>query len=232
MNKPKSVYLLAGGRGSANKAIFKAILEELGKPNPLIAYVGVANDDDAGFFRFMEGEIAKAGACTVRQVLIASPRADLEKAGHLLGQADAVFMSGGDVEAGINTLKAKGMFAVFQELRLGGKLFFGASAGSIMLGEQWVKWHDPHDDSSAELFECLGVAPVICDTHAEEDDWVELKAALQLKEDKAVGYGIPSGGCLMVRPDGRVEALGKPVERYARKGRRIARLDDVPLTIS
>lgn len=228
MSKVKPVYLLAGGRGSANKPIFNAVFHELGKPKPLIAYVGVASDEDKGFFRFMEGEIVKASPCDVRQVLIASPRANLDKAREVLHGADAVFMSGGDVEAGINILKTKGMFTIFAELHREGKLFFGASAGSIMLGAQWVKWHDPHDDSSAELFECLGIAPVICDTHAEEDDWVELKAALHLKEDKAVGYGIPSGGCLKVCPDGEVVALGKPVVRYARKGSKVVQLDDLP----
>jgi len=230
MSKARPVYLLAGGRGSANQAIFKAICKELGKPKPHIAYVGVASDEDRGFFRFMEGEIVKASRCDVHQVLIASPRANLDKAREVLHEADAVFMSGGDVEAGINILRAKGMFAIFAELQREGKLFFGASAGSIMLGAEWVKWHDPHDDSSAELFQCLGVAPVICDTHAEEDDWVELKAALHLKEDKAVGYGIPSGGCLKVYPDGRLEALGRPVARYTRKGHKVVALDDLSLT--
>jgi len=229
MSNCKPVYLLAGGRGSANKAIFKAVFGELSRPKPLVAYVGAASDDDRDFFTFMSNEIAKAGACTVRQVLTVSPRADIDKARDTLRKADAIFVSGGDVEAGINILKAKGMLDVLHELYREGTLFFGASAGSIMLGSHWVKWHDPHDDSTAELFECLGIAPVICDTHAEADDWVELKAALQLKGEMAIGYGIPSGGCLTVYHDGRMAAFGKPVARYAKKGRKIVRLDDLPL---
>jgi peptidase E len=229
MSDPRAVYLLAGGRGSANQAIFKAALEELGRPEPLIAYVGVANDDDKGFSRFVEGEISKGGPCTIRHAIIASPAADIDKARDILRKADAVFMGGGDVEAGVRTLRTRGMLGFFTELYRGGKLFFGASAGSIMLGSQWVRWDHPDDDSSAELFECLGIAPVICDTHAEEDDWVELKAALALKEDKTIGYGIPSGGCLKVYPDGQAAALGKAVTRYARRGRKVIRLDDLPV---
>jgi cyanophycinase-like exopeptidase len=261
MTKQKPVYLLAGGRGSANQAIFRMIMAEIAaekggskaakkleirstksetntndqkremletkSKEPVIAYVGVASDEDKGFFRFMEGEMVKGAPCEVRQVLIARPKADLDKAREMLHGADAVFMSGGDVEAGIKTLKAKGMFDIFGELRRQGKLFFGASAGSIMLGSEWVKWHDAEDDSTAELFECLGIAPVICDTHAEEDDWVELKAALALKEDGAVGYGIPSGGCLKVHPDGRLEAIGKAVVRYVKKGRKVVDLEQL-----
>ena len=229
MSDRKPVYLLAGGRGSANKAIFRAILKQLSRPKPLVAYVGAASDDDKEFFKFMSNEIAKAGACTVRQVLTVSPKADLDKARDTLQKADAIFVSEGDVEAGINILRARGMLGILRGLCEQGKLFFGASAGSIMLGSQWVKWHDPHDDSTAELFECLGIAPVICDTHAEADDWVELKAALRLKKEMAIGYGIPSGGCLTVYPDGQVAAFGKPVTRYEKKGREVVRLDDLPL---
>ena len=227
MSDAKAVYLLAGGRGSANKAIFKAVLQELCKPNPLVAYVGVASDDDKGFFRFMSEEIRKAGACRLCHALIASPKADLDRARDMLNEADAVFVSGGDVEGGINTLRTRGMLGIFAKLYRGGKLFFGASAGSIMLGAEWVRWDDPNDDSSTELFQCLGIAAVICDTHAEGDDWVELKAALQLKEAGTIGYGIPGGACLRVHPDGRTEALGKAVARYVRKARMVIRLDDL-----
>jgi peptidase E len=229
MNYTKAVYLLAGGRGSGNQAIFKAVLGELGKPNPLIAYVGVANDDDAGFFRFMSEEIRKAGTCRLCHALIASPAADLEKARRKLDEADAVFVSGGDVEGGINTLRTRGMLGIFAKLYRGGKLFFGASAGSIMLGAEWVKWDDPNDDSSSQLFQCLGIAPVICDTHAEKDDWVELKAALALKEAGTTGYGIPNGACLKVLPGGQPVALGKAVARYVKKGRKVVKLKDLSL---
>jgi cyanophycinase-like exopeptidase len=228
MSGPKSVYLLAGGRGSANQAVFQAVFEELAKPNPIIAYLGAANNDDKRFFGFMAEELMKAGPCRLLQAFTASPTADLDQTGRILDEADAVFVSGGDVEAGINILKARDMLGFLGKLYNEGKLFFGASAGSIMLGSQWVKWDDPNDESSAELLQCLGIAPVICDTHAEGDDWVELKAALRLKEDGSIGYGIPSGGCLKVCPDGQAAALGKAAARYASEGHKVIRLDDLP----
>lgn len=225
MKKP--VYLLAGGRGSNNDAVFKAVFTEINKSNPLIAYIGAANEDDRRFFRFIGDEIIRAGTCSIIHALTASPKADLGKAKDILRKADAVFMSGGDVEAGIAVLTVKGMLSTFHELYDEGKVFFGASAGSIMLCSEWVKWTDPDDDSTAELFQCLGIVPVLCDTHAEEDDWVELKTALHLKEDRAVGYGIPSGACLKVRPDGQVEAIGGPIARYNKEDHNIEKLDDL-----
>jgi len=46
-----------------------------------------------------------------------------------------------------------------RRLHRSGRLFFGTSAGSIMLSRKWVRWRDPHDDRSAELFPCLGLHP-------------------------------------------------------------------------
>jgi peptidase E len=224
---PKPVYLLAGGRGSENVAVFKAVFREIARPNPLIAYVGAANDDDKRFFRFMESEISRAGACSILHALTVSKRADLEKTMDVLHKADAVFISGGDVDAGMKVLASRDMPELFRDLYKDGKVFFGASAGSIMLSREWVRWTDPDDDESAEIFSCLDLAPVICDTHAEEDDWEELKTALRIKEDIAIGYGIPSGACLKVYPDGRTEALGGITVRYVKRGHRVTRLDDL-----
>ena len=63
-----------------------------------------------------------------------------------------------------------------------GKPFFGISAGSIMLAQEWIRWRDPEDDTTAEIFPCLGIAPVICDTHGEEDGWEELQALIALEK--------------------------------------------------
>jgi peptidase E len=224
---PRPVYLLAGGRGSSSKTLLKAVFKEISKPNPLIAYVGAANNDDKKFYKFMGDEIAGAGDCRLIHAVLSSKKADPDKVRDILQQADAVFVSGGDVEAGMGILASKNMLDILQELYRGGKVFFGVSAGSIMLGREWVRWRNPDDDSTAELFPCIGMVPVICDTHAEGDNWEELKAALQLKEDKSRGYGIPSGACLKVCYDGRMEALGGPVVQYLKRGQKVIRSDDL-----
>jgi cyanophycinase-like exopeptidase len=171
--------------------------------------------------------IKMAGNCEVTRVLIASKKADIDKARKALYSADAVFVSGGDVEAGMQVLQEKNLSGFFKDLSAQGKVFFGSSAGAIMLAREWVRWRDPDDDSTAELFPCLGIAPVICDTHAESDDWEELKAALRLKKDGEPGYGICSGSCLKVYPDGRVEASGGAVAQYLNKGGKITKLPDL-----
>jgi hypothetical protein len=100
-----------------------------------------------------------------------------------------------------------------------------------MLAKSWVRWKDPDDDSSAELFSCLGLAPIICDTHGEQDNWEELKAALKLSEDGEKGYGIVSGTAIKVYPNGKVEALGGAVNQFIRSEGKIVRLPDILPTL-
>lgn len=227
MNNPRPVYLLAGGRGSSNQAILRKILNEISKSDPLIAYVGAANNDDKWFYGFMSKEIIKAGKCAIKHALISSPRADLNKAQKIMQMADAVFMSGGDVEAGMRILESKNLINFLRDLYQKGKVFFGLSAGSIMLCREWVRWNDPDDDSTAGLFPCLNIASVICDTHAEEDEWEELKTALKLKKNGSFGYGIPSGACLKVCPDGHIEAIGGDIARYLKRDDKAVKIDEL-----
>lgn len=230
MSNRKPVFLLAGGRRSGGQnpdPVIQTVIKEIGNTSLSIAYVGTANEDDKRFFQFMQSAFLAAGAGKVEHALIYSRKADLEKARRILSAAHAVFISGGDVEAGMKSLEAQNMVGFLSSLNEQGKFFFGLSAGSIMLARKWVRWRNPDDDSSAELFPCLGLAPIICDTHAEDDGWEELKVALRLEKESTEGYGIASGTAIKVYPEGEVEALGGPVIHYARLHNKLVRLPDI-----
>jgi len=224
MNVPKPVYLIAGrGDRKSFASIIKTILKDTRKIQPTIAYVGVASGDNWRFYLMISAMIKEAGDCQIRRVLIAPQKADLNKAQAILESTDVIFISGGDVEAGMRVLEEKNMAGLLADLFKRGKVFFGVSAGSIMLGKEWVRWRDPEDASTTELFPCLGITPIICDTHGEADDWEELKSALKLKEDDTQGYGIPSGSCLKVYPDGRVEALDGAIVQFVKRRNNIVK---------
>jgi len=224
MNATKPVYLIAGGKNRKSfRSIIEMIREDTRKARPTIAYVGVASGDSLPFYLMMSVMIKEVGDCRIRRVLIAPKKADLNTAQAGLESADAIFVSGGDVEAGMQILEQKNMAGFLTDLFKQGKILFGVSAGSIMLAREWVRWRDPEDDSTAELFPCLGMTPIICDTHAEADDWEELKAALKLKEEDTQGYGIPSGSCLKVYPDGRMEALDGAITQFLKRGNSIVK---------
>lgn len=225
MKKP--VFLLAGGRPQGRDStgqLIGTVLDASGKYSPSIAYTGTASGDDSNFFDRMAGMLKTSGAGTITHAIIAPRNADLDKARDILRAADIIFVGGGDVDSGMRVLEEKNMVAFLQELHEQGKVFFGTSAGSIMLAKEWVRWTDPDDADNAELFTCLDFAPVICDCHDEEGGWQELIAALELKEIDTVGYGLSSGTGIKVYPDGSVEALAEPVHRYIRERDRVKKI--------
>ena len=224
----RPVYLIAGHgrRGRGPDPILAHVFNQTGKSRPTIAYVGAASNDNFLFFRWIRSWFQKSGAGDVLLARLASPRADIGKARGIIAQSDLVFISGGDVEAGMAILAQYDLTSWFQQLFDQGKAFFGMSAGSIMLCRSWVRWRDPNDDASAQIFPCLGVAPVLCDTHAEADEWQELQTLLKLN-GRAIGFGIPSGATLQVNGDGSVSALAKPVARFEAFADRISRLTDL-----
>jgi peptidase E len=194
------VYLLAGNprarSGRADPAM-QAFFGEIGKSKPRVAYLGTASGDDSDFFAFMRARLQESGAGEVNLVPLCGSAADPVAAKRVLTHADAVFVSGGDVDEGMEVLRAqKEVLACLQERFAKGLPFMGLSAGSIMLARGWVRWEEGEENGS--LFECLGFAPLYCDVHGEEDGWDELKALLRLLPGQTVGYAIRAGGALRV----------------------------------
>jgi peptidase E len=228
---PVSIYLLAGGQGSLRTKrdpLLTRVLASCGVPHPSIAYVGAASGDSQPFFSMISRYMRTCGAGQVTLVPLAGKRGNLDKARAILESADMVFISGGDVEVGMEVLEERQILPFLRQLLERGKAFFGSSAGSIMLGWQWVRWKNPDNDATASLFSCMGFAPIVCDTHGEAEGWEELRALLRLTQEDTIGYGIPAGGGLCVYPDGMVEALGVPVHRYAKSGGAVVRSADLP----
>jgi peptidase E len=222
------LHLVGGGPGTvlALRRHFKAAIAGLGKKRPLVAYVGTATDDNRGFFAMIRGALS---ATTARMVLvrIASARASMADARKLLDESDMVFVSGGDVERGMQVLNERGMAEPLRALARRGKPMFGISAGSIMLAGEWVRFPDD-DDSRAEIFPCLGIAPVHVDAHSEDDGWSELRVLVRLLHERGdpdpVGYGLTRKGGLRVELGAgggpRLTPFGTPIPRIvAMKGR-------------
>jgi len=230
MHRKKPVYLLAGGRARGNitpDPLIQAVFRESGELSPTVAYVGTANGDDIGFFNRIAVLLKETGASRISHAVISPENADIDEAKDILQSAEIIFVSGGDVYRGLQVLIEKDMIHFISELYENGKLFFGISAGSIMLAKEWIHWRRPDNDSTPELFPCLGFAPIICDTHDEQDDWPELKTVLRLEKDNVRGYGIVSGTAIAVFPDGKIESLGGAIHQYIRRSGRVERCSDI-----
>jgi hypothetical protein len=74
---------------------------------------------------------------------------------------------------------------------------------------------------------CLGFAPLVCDTHEEDDHWPELRTMVGISPARTIGYGIVSGASLRVAPGGTLAAMGGPVHRFARRDAEAVRLPDL-----
>lgn len=229
--KSKPVYLLAGGRSSIARRgpdpLIQEALRVAAAVKPSIAYVGAASGDNAMFRAMITRVLRKAGAGEVRLVPLCGRRADLPKAMRVIEDCHIVFISGGDVEAGMKVLVEKGMMDFLRDQSWEGKPFFGVSAGSIMLAKNWVRWSDSQADSSAELFPCLGLAQVHCDTHDEGNDWEELRVLARLVPAGSVCYGITSGAALAAYPDGSVQAFGGEIHCFKQTGKVVTQIENL-----
>lgn len=228
MTAPKPLCLLAGGSARDPKAMMSAVrraLRECDRRGPRVAYLGVANGDSMAFYLSVRSLLREAGAGEVSLLRLAQTTADVASVKRALETADAVYLSGGEVDDGMRWLEHHGLIGFLQEMRGQGKMFLGVSAGSIIMGTHWVRWTDPDDDATAELFACLGLAPTTFDTHAEDEDWKELKMALKLQGPGARGYGIPSGGVASVDGRGRILALEKTLLCYENVGGQVRLVD-------
>jgi peptidase E len=242
-----AVYLAGGGPGTllAMRRHFKAALEATGVARPLVAYVGAASDDDAGFFTMIRAGLAPRAA-RMRLAKLASPGAKASEARALLEDCDLVFISGGDVDHGMRILHERDVAPSLRRLASHGKPMFGISAGSLMLAREWVRFEGEKEDQPVP-FPCLGVVPFYVDAHSEDDDWEELRILLGLVAARgevgggagggAIGYGLTRKGALRVTFDGegeiRLEALETPIPRLLAVGARVVhRSPIVPVGIS
>ncbi len=238
MPRGATIHLMGGGPGGllALRSHFQAALRAVGRPRPLVAYVGAASGDNAVFFGMIRTALFTRGA-RMQLVRTASPRASASEARALLDDCDLVFVSGGDVEQGMQVLRDRDLVTPLQAFARAGKPMFGISAGSIMLGRDWVSF--PADDSQgASLFPCLGIAPVHVDAHAEADGWDELRVLVDLLcrrgDAGPVGYGLTRAGGLRVElldDDVKLVPLGTPTPRIGVRDGTVVSLDPLPLTL-
>jgi len=202
--------LVAGGRPRDPGAMARMFSHAFaGIEKPLVAYIGTANGDNFAFFQMMKAMLKKAGAGKVVFVHLAKENPNLDAAKNALAGADVIFLSGGEVEDGMNWLNKHELTGFLKELYRTGKRFMGVSAGVIMMGTHWVHWDVEGDDNTARLFDCLAFTPRLFDVHGEDEDWVELKTALKLSGPGSRGYGLPGGSMISADSRGTLVNLEK-----------------------
>jgi len=231
MPGPRTTYLLSGGVLHDRKAhdpLLREMLRETGKTHSSVAYIGAASNDDPTAFQVLKRLFESSGAGRVEFARLCGPDVDVGHTCRMLASADAIFLGEGDVDHGMRVLCECGVVSLLHQRFEQGTVFAGFSAGSIMLSQQWVRWHDPTDDASAEIFSCLGFVPLVCDMHDESDGWEELKTLLRLRQvPEEIGYGIPTSMGLRIHAGGQIEAIGGVVHRHTFRDGGVVNIGDI-----
>ena len=223
--KENPALLIAGGSPRDLAAMARMMSHAFsGLEKPVVAYIGTANGDNPAFFQMMKMMLKSAGAGKVVFVRLAKKAPDIDAAKKSIADADVIFLSGGEVEDGMNWLKNHGLISFLKELYGAGKRFLGVSAGVIMMGTHWVHWDIEGDDSTSKLFDCLAFTPFLFDVHGESENWVELKAALKLLGPGSRAYGLPGGCMVSADSSGNLVNLEKEYLVFVNENGRINRL--------
>ncbi len=204
-----TAYLVASGQDGLLPLVATRAYGALSKSRARVAVTYAPVHGDSSGLKFMSERMAPLFPDAILETLDGDPEAAL--------RADLIFVSGGDPTLGATVLEQTGTAAHIREAHAHGTPVMGVSAGTIILGEWWVKWpEDGQEDENLErtsLVRCTGiVAGHVFDTHDEEDDWDELRVAARLlrrQGEQAVFLGIPTGGALVVSGDGSIETVGE-----------------------
>jgi hypothetical protein len=205
-----TAYLVASGQDGLLPVVARRAYAALGKERARVAVTYAPVAGDAEMLRFMSERMAPLFPDAVVETIDRDPA--------VVESADLVFVSGGDATLGATILEQTGAAAWIREANMRGTPVMGVSAGTIILGDWWVKWPDDDEDDEqlerTSLVRCVGVVSGhVFDTHDEEDDWDELRVAARLVErrhESAIFLGIPTGGALVVTGDRAVEVIGEP----------------------
>jgi len=227
MPRPGPVHLL--GTGQPTSRLFREMvthaLSHVQGRAPRVALSLAALAETQGAIRKFLGWFtahAFGGAQVTRFTVEGEPKPmSADEARAIVDAADLIYLTGGDPVAGARVLTGSGADLWLREARARGAALAGGSAGAILLGAWWAEWPDEPDAllrqrpfDGGSLLRCTGVVPdLVVDTHAEEDAWQELRLVQGLLA--AAGHtprlrGIPTGGGLVVGPDGSLTVVGDP----------------------
>lgn len=207
------IYLLADSQllfwKQRDRPLLDAALDGLVRDTRLsAAYIGASNGDSPEFYEIFEAAMDVIGI-TNRRMIDSSFGQD-DRA--FLEGAELIVLAGGDVRLGWTAFERTGMKEAILGRYADGAILVGISAGAVQLGAYGIL--ETSESAATELFDVFKLVPTVVDTHDERADWARLSRAIQSLQGTATGLGIPSGGGVVVHPDGTFEPLRRPVHKF------------------
>lgn len=213
--KPQPIYLLADSQllfwRDGGELFLDTVRRLVSRDSPSAAYVGASNGDAPEYYSIFEAAMTGAGVRRCRMILSSFPAEDAS----FLNEADIILLAGGDVGRGWRVFVETGMREFVVRRYSEGAVLMGISAGAAQLG---LCAPLEGDEPTAGLVETFGLVPFVIDAHDEGREWGRLRRAVRLLNDSGKGIGIPAGGGLIYYPDGRVEAVRRPLHELSAEG--------------
>ncbi|BBY25850.1 Type 1 glutamine amidotransferase-like domain-containing protein [Mycobacterium stomatepiae] len=211
------IYLLADSQllfwKQRDRPLLDTALDGLTRDTPPnAAYIGASNGDSPQFYEIFEAAMDAIGISNRR--MIGSSFGPDDRA--FLEAAELIVLAGGDVRLGWTTFERTGMKEAIRGRYADGAILVGISAGAVQLGEYGIV--EASESAAAELFDVFKLVPTIVDTHDERTNWARLSRAIVSLQGAATGLGIPSGGGVVVHPDGTFEPLRRPAHEFRFEG--------------
>lgn len=224
------LYLLADSQllfwRRHDRLLLEAALDGLAQDKPTsAAYIGASNGDRAEFYGIFEAAMDALGITDRRMVRSSFDPDDSA----FLERTQLIILAGGDVQLGWKTFEKTGMKNVILDRHSKGAVLVGISAGAVQLGRYGIV--EAPETSGTELLDVFDLAPMIIDAHDERTEWARLSRAIKLIKGSVPGLGIPTGGGVIVQPDGAIEPVRHPAHRFVYEDNRVVRSTLPPLII-
>jgi peptidase E len=206
----KPLFLLADSQSlfrNGSDALFPALQESLRVAERSItkaAYIGASNGDAPEFFELFVSAMDGINLHESRMIHAGFDSEDRA----FLESADLLVLAGGDADEGWKVMKGTGMDEVITRKYYAGAVLAGVSAGAMQLG---LGWGGKEDGSVSDG---LKLVPYYIDVHRERDDWHHLRTLVEAREEYAKGFGIPSGGAMILHADMSMEAVRHPIAEF------------------
>jgi cyanophycinase len=206
------IYLLADSQllfwRERDDLFLDSIRRRISGSFPKAAYVGASNGDDPAFYSIFEAAMEGIGIEDCRMILSSFPDDDQL----FIEDSDLILLAGGDVERGWNVFNETGLKEVIIRKHYEGSVLIGVSAGAVQLGLAGLSEAEGSTDKLIDTFKLI---PFLIGTHEEKEEWMSLRAAMNLLNGSARGIGIPAGGGLVYHPDHSIEAIRYPSYEFA-----------------
>jgi peptidase E len=206
----KPLYLLADSQllfRQGDEGVPARIRADLIHSDPKAAYIGASNGDNPEFYGLFAAAMQIMGVPRFRL----TPARPTKEDHTFLEEADLVVLAGGDVERGWHVLEQNGMKDLISRKRYEGCVFVGISAGAMQLGLGTLT-----QEPQPKIINMFRFAPFYVGAHAENDEWFDLRALVNLSQPGVRGIGLPAGGGAIYWPDGTLEPLRKPLIEFVR----------------